>query len=206
MELDPDRVDRSWRSANVHVTYPGEFVQQLGEVFRPFVLLEVGNAWVTPFVERPITSFIHDHLHAIAAHAEFVDNRVERLRCVHPLVTLLEKLDALHRRVLNEQMEPASFVRHFEDAAHIIQNLQLLPFLNGYTDARSIAVEMLAGQPKQIRQMPTAGDPAFQPDRSQRWQAIRQAWRAIAPMFWGPRIELDEACAVMRQWIRDELG
>ncbi len=42
--LDPDTVDKSWRSANLHVTYPGRFVHQLGDVFRPFVLLEVGSA------------------------------------------------------------------------------------------------------------------------------------------------------------------
>lgn len=33
------------------------------------------------------------------------------VRCVHPIVTLLEKLDALHRRVPRQEIDPATFVR-----------------------------------------------------------------------------------------------
>ena len=48
-----------------------------------------------------------------------VDNRPRAVRCVHPIVTLLEKLDALMRRLPREDAAPATFVRHFEDAARI---------------------------------------------------------------------------------------
>jgi len=46
---------------------------------------------------------------------------------VPPLVTLLEKLDALSRRYARETLEPDGFARHYEDAAHIIRSLASLP-------------------------------------------------------------------------------
>jgi len=204
--LARDAVDKSWRSADVHVTYPGRFVHQLGDAFRPFVLLEVGSARVVPCVERALTSFVHDYLSSVGQLDEFTDNRPGAVRCVHPLLTLLEKLDALHRRVSNERAEPGSFVRHFEDAARIIAHADSLPRLDGYADARVLAAEMLEHKLRQIRQMPVVDDPAFRPDDGPRWQAIRQTWRGIGPMFWGPRIELDKACADIREWIGASLG
>ncbi len=64
------------------------------------MLLEVGAARVTPSVSRTLSSFVH---HWLDRHQpEFfdggpIDNR-PRVRCVHPLVTLIEKLDAISRR------------------------------------------------------------------------------------------------------------
>jgi hypothetical protein len=55
------------------------------------------------------------------------DNRPTRLRCVHPLVTLAKKLDALHRRVPREDASPAAFVHHFDDAAPVIHGSAKLP-------------------------------------------------------------------------------
>ena len=124
--LDPDMIDRSWRGANLRVTYPGRHLADPG-VMAPFVRLEVGNARVTPFVLRDMTSFVHDDLLAKELLVAFDDNRPKGLRCVHPLVTLLEKLDALHRRFPNERLEAATFVRHFEDAARIIAAERSLP-------------------------------------------------------------------------------
>lgn len=46
---------------------------------------------------------------------------------VRPLVTLLEKLDALTRRYNRAAIEADGFVRHYEDAARIIQALDRLP-------------------------------------------------------------------------------
>ena len=107
--LDEALADRSWRSAGIRVTYPGQHLHDLG-LLRPFVLLEVGSARVTPYVERDLSSFVHDTLEREGQLAAFEDNRPREVRCVHPLVTLIEKLDALHRRVPREDLDAATFV------------------------------------------------------------------------------------------------
>jgi hypothetical protein len=119
---------------------------------------------------------------------------------VHPLVTLLEKLDVLHRRVPNEKSEPPAFVRHFEDAARIIGAEALLLVLSDYDDARSLADDLL--RQKQIAALPRADDVAFALSRGARTDAIRAAHAAIAPTFWGPRIALDDACSAISAWIK----
>lgn len=99
--------------------------------------------------------------------AEFDDNRAKGVRCVHPLVTLLEKLDALHRRFPNEKAVPAAFVRHYEDAGRLIEGRAKLPPLEGYANVRALADEMLTQ--KQIVVMPSATDPALAPTDDARW-------------------------------------
>lgn len=56
--------DERYRSANFQVDYPGKHQGSLAAVLRPFVLLEIGSARVTPFVPRDMTSFVHEHLEA----------------------------------------------------------------------------------------------------------------------------------------------
>lgn len=198
VSLDRDAVDRSWRSAGLRVTYPGHHLAALGAL-RPFVLLEVGSARVTPFVERDMTSFVHEFLEAAGQLEGFEDNRPRAVRCVHPLVTLIEKLDALHRRVANEAVEPPVFVRHFEDAARIAAAASELPALESNVGTQDLAREML--EARQIRQLPESRDMAFTPVDNPRWAAIRTAYAAITPMFWGERTALDDACAAIREWI-----
>ena len=59
----PDN-ERRWRGANLEVRYRGRHLDALG-VLKPFVLLEVGSARVTPSLERDCTSFVHDYLDEI---------------------------------------------------------------------------------------------------------------------------------------------
>ena len=120
------------------------------------------------------------------------------MRCVHPLVTLIEKLDALHRRYPNEKATPATFVRHYEDAARLIQGSAELPSLEGYVNVRALVDEMLAQ--KQIAARPSAVDPALTPGDNARWEAVREAHATIETMFWGPRMTLEEATAAIRSW------
>jgi hypothetical protein len=196
-----EAVNADWaqRNANFRVEYPGLHLAQLPPPMRPYVLLEVGNARVTPSVARGMSSFVHDHLAEIGQLGAFTDSRPHGVRCAHPLVTLLEKIDALQRRALREDAEPATFVRHFEDAARIIVHASELPSLDGYENARALALEMHAQ--RQIARVPAADDDAFRVVESPRWGAIRRAHAAIANMFWGPRIEIDSACESIRSWI-----
>ena len=191
--VDPAFADRSLRGGNFRVVYPSQNSASLAAAMKPFVLLEVGSARVTPFVERDMTSFVHDELAAIGQLGDFQDNRPRAVRCVHPLVTLLEKLDALHRRVPRADVAPATFVRHFEDAAAIIAAERELPPLEGYEGPRVLAEEMV--DQRQLARVPSGADDAFRPDKGDRFSEIRRAHEAIAPIFWGKRMDLDEACA-----------
>ena len=195
-------IDKSWRAADVRVHYPGKHLADLGSVMKPFVLLEVGSARVTPAVERDMTSFVHDYLSASQQLSAYADNRPKAVRCVHPLVTLLEKLDALHRRVPKDS-EPGTFVRHFEDAARIVGVLDKLPVLEDYAGVRALVTEMVAE--RQLAAPPSSSDPAFTPASAARWDSIRTAHAAIAPMFWGPRVALEDACSAIRNWIAETL-
>jgi hypothetical protein len=127
VEVDEHRSDKYARGADFIGRYPGVLLDQLAPTLSPFVRFEVGRARVVPFVEMPLTSFVHDSLARQGQLADYVDNRPRAVRCVHPLVTLLEKLDALARRYARDVMEPDSFVRHYEDAAHIIRAASRLP-------------------------------------------------------------------------------
>jgi hypothetical protein len=195
-----DAEDSTWRSANLRVAYAGRHLADLG-VMKPYVLLEIGSARVTPFVLRDMSSFVHDHLVQERMVDQYEDNRPKAVRCVHPLVTLLEKLDALHRRFPKDHIDPASFVRHFEDAARIIDAEGTLAAMTDYTDLRALAKEMLAS--KQLASMPSAMDGAWSPAESPRWTATRAAYAAIAPMFWGNRIALDLACQKIRTRVQN---
>jgi hypothetical protein len=200
--LDREQAERSHRSAMFQVRYPGAFLDDLGGVLCPFVLLEVGSARVSPFVECELRGFVHAELAETGQAASYVDNRAVDVRCVHPLVTLLEKLDAISRRFPRAALDASAFVRHYEDAASIIAGFGTLPVLS--TTARELGEEM--ARQKQLRRLPAAGDPAFAAGSGEDWEAVRRAFDEIQPMFWGARVELEEACRLIRAWVAAELG
>ena len=194
LSLEDDPTTK-WRQANVRVNYPGKHLAEL-DAMLPFVKLEIGGARVTPFVETALSSFVHDKLVELQQLGDFDDNRPRAVRCVHPLVTVVEKLDALQRRFPRDAVAPATFVRHFEDVARVVQ--AALPPMDGYDSVVALADEMLAQ--RQISALPSATDSCFSPSEGPRWDGIRDAYEAIAPMFWGARIPLDEACEKIREW------
>lgn len=187
-------------NAGIEARYPGHHLAGLPPSMRPFVLLEVGDAKVRPFVERPIRSWVHDHLEARNMAGEFIANHPASVRCIHPLVTLLEKLDAISRR-FQASADPAQFIRHFEDAAHIILNSDGLPPLD--QGVKYLAREMHSQH--QIRRMPEASDPAFLLAEGPAFEALEQAFQSISAMFWGERIPLKSAFGIIRDWITQAL-
>lgn len=201
---DPTFEDPAHRGAQLRVEYPSRHLATLHAEMKPFVLLEIGNARVTPFVLRDMTSFIHDEVAAQGLAAEFLDDRPKAVRCVHPIVTLLEKLDALQRKVHRADVEPALFVRHFEDAARIAQREESLPPVEGFRDVRALADQML--EQRQLAKLPDSDDPAFRPDAGARFAEIERAHEATAPMYWGPRLGVERACVETRAWIDKRLG
>lgn len=198
LELERASLDKRARGASYRVLYPGLFLDDLGPQIRPFVLLEVGVARVTPHVERTLSSFVHDWLEQAGKLREYADTRPV-VRCVHPLVTLLEKIDAISRRYAREPLDPDSFIRHYEDAARIVRSLSELPALG--VDAAALAAEMF--RERQIARAPSADDPAFVlADPAKRRELLR-THASIAPMFWGERYSLEDACAILREWMAD---
>lgn len=204
VHLDRERADRHWRGAEIQVRYPGRRMERLGADMKPYVLLEVGSARVVPFVPCDLTSFVHEELASQGQLASFRENRPLGVRCVHPLVTLLEKLDALGRRADRPDAEPAVYVRHYEDAARIAEAFDRLPPLEDYADVRALAEEM--EEQGQLRHVPTAADGAFAPAGLAHAADIERAYERIGHMYWGPRLALDESCAAIRAWIRARLA
>ena len=94
-------------------------------------------------------------------------------------------------------MEPDTFVRHYEDAAQIVRAGDRLPEM-GMTTA-ALADDMLAQ--KDIAALPHADEPALLLAIPEKRAAVERAYAKIAPMYWGPRIPLDEACETICGWL-----
>ncbi len=197
---DRNRVDKRARNVDYLGHYPGSRLDQLASAMSPFVRLEVGHARVVPYVRIPLSSFVHDYLHTKELLGDYDKNRPRSVRCVHPLVTLFEKLDAMTRRYEREPIEAEAFVRHYKDAAWIIRSLERLPAIK--TSVGELARDMVAT--KDLRALPSPDEVALQLADPDKRQAISKAYTEIAPMFWGPRIPLDETCTVIRSWIADQ--
>lgn len=188
--LDPDG-----RGADYKVAYPGQFLETVLAPNSPFVKLEVGRALVTPSVDRPVKSFVHEYLEERGQLGEYADNRAAAVRCVHPRVTLIEKLDAIAAR-FDKNREPSEYIRHYEDAARIIQAEGTLPTLE---ESLEETVRQMASSLRLKRVAPSS-HPAFG-DSPPNDVDLQKAYSAIAPMFWAPRHSLDETRAIIREWL-----
>jgi hypothetical protein len=194
--LDTTHMDRRARSADYLGRYPGLLAGHLPATMSSFVRFEVGRARVVPYVEMPLTSFVHDYLESEGMLGDYKDNRPKAVRCVHPLVTLLEKFDAMARRYARDVLEPDSFVRHYEDAAQIIRAVDRLPSIE--MTAKALAENMLAQ--KDIAALPNETAPSLVLSEPTKRALVEQAYNEIAPMFWGKRIPLDEARQIILDW------
>jgi hypothetical protein len=197
IERDRSRIDKRARRADYLGHYPGVRLDQLAPAMSPFVRLEVGHARVVPHVEKMLSSFVHDTLDAQGMLGDYEDNRPRAVRCVHPLVTLFEKLDAMARRYARDVIEADTFVRHYEDAAQIVRCVDDLPPIE--MTIAELAQDMVAK--KDMRALPSPDEPALRLDDPDKREAIERAYARIAPMFWGHRIPLEDACATVRSWL-----
>lgn len=120
-EGSDDRVRSAW----IEVRYPARYAEHLPVATRRFVLVEVGRARVVPFVACDISSWVHDWLERESQLVTFTDNRPRAVRCVHPWVTCLEKLEAIARedgKVLppsaHEAFVPLAGDRRWDEVRH----------------------------------------------------------------------------------------
>jgi hypothetical protein len=173
------------------------------------VLLELAHAddhcAIAPSVDVPVTSFVHEYLRVQGLwDAHVVNNGETMVACVHPIVTLIEKLDAITRRYdrPDDRFAPATFARHYEDAARIILAADRLPPLT--EQPRGIAADMYTRG--LIRQIVTNTHPAFTLVDASRREAIGQAYAALSNMYWIPQMSLAETCEAIRCWVSAELS
>jgi hypothetical protein len=167
---------------------------------RPFVLLEAGRARVVPFEARQITSWVGDWLAARSIPDLPTAPRVDGLRCVHPWVTAIEKIEAIAYRFARPDLPATTFVRHYEDLAWVIRRRGALS--NLADGVAGLVSEMRAA--RDIRGLPGPEHAAFNPSmEGARWREVEDAWSAMAPMFWGPRIALAETCAEVREVLNE---
>ncbi len=183
-------------NAVYYLDYASRFANTAGMVERS-VQLEIAPDVIYAAVPCRVTSFSHDVLSPVQA-AGFIDNRPASLFCAHPVATLLGKLDAIcnqHRKAI----DPSRYVRHFEDAHHIITKLRNLPDLPAGMTVQELAMLMRADN--QIRRSYNAQDDAFTlPDAVDR-DALERAHAALGIWHWGPRVPLLDACATIRDWL-----
>jgi len=129
----------------------------------------------------------------------FQANQVPALACVHPMVTLVEKLDAIGRRFIRADLEAKTFVRHYEDAVHIIRSLDALPPMGDFGRIEDLFLDLL--RLNQIRGLPSPQSQALTPDGSVRWLELNRAHADIAPLFWGARVTLEDAARDIRTFL-----
>jgi len=210
--LAPDE-EETYINPKFRVSYNGHHLAQLhseGSIIKPYVLLELAHAddhcAIAPAVDVPISSFVHEYLTSrrFWDTSDVINNHADAVACVHPVVTLLEKLDAITRRYhrSDDRFSASTFARHYEDAARIIGAIDQLPDIP--SSPRALAEDMQ--KRGLIRQVVRANDEAFILPRADRRAEVQTAYSALGRMYWVPQMPLAEACDAIRGWIATSLS
>ncbi len=113
--------DKALRSFNYELVYPGSLASNIPAPMKPFVLIEAGFARVEPSIPRVIISYVHEFLDK---HGMSFPGSIPKVKCIHPAVTLFEKIDAINRRLSSpNKVKAETYIRHFEDCYAIIKVL-----------------------------------------------------------------------------------
>ena len=193
------------RHANRHINALFELKydpksEDSGVILQRFVQLELAPDTIHATVQQPVTSLVHDAL-SLDQLTGYIDNRPKALACAHPMVTLLGKLDAICNQH-SKQSDPSRYIRHFEDAHHIISAIPSLPALPDRMTVQALAAFMRADG--QIRRSYNAHDEAFTlPDAEDR-ASLEAAHRVLHTWYWGRRVSLMDACATIQAWLTRE--
>lgn len=191
LELQEGSFDPRKSRAEYRFHYPSQRLRTLPTGLSGFVLLELGRATVTPCVEKPLSSFVHDHAQEMKVIGGVTDNRPAAVRCLHPVVTLVEKISAIHKCV-REEKAPETFVRHYEDAARIIASEKDLPPLAEH--------ELAELKTKHLAKLTPRGDSFLLPPGG-RLRELERAYDRIGNMFWGDRIPIGTCSVQIQDWV-----
>jgi hypothetical protein len=107
---------------------------------------------------------------------------------------MLDKLDAVVKRYERKDFSPEEFIRHYEDLAHLIDNVDGFPPLS--EEDRRTVIERSLGDREVY-----PDSPAFLLDDDDRRERIESAYEEIKPMFWGVRVPLSECCTKVVNWL-----
>lgn len=198
----PEHRSKAYRGIVVAASYPILF-PDIPVDLRPFVQLEIGHARVEPCEELPLTSWVHEKLVDLKQMSDYTDNRPAKIRCINPFVTLIEKLDAIAKKFERDRMDAVGFVRHYEDCAHIIEQMEGLALPDGQS-VRALAQEM--HEEKQIAAMPDPRAPCLRPVDDDKWRELTQASQRIDSWFWGDRPSLADCCTQIVAFIEHEIA
>ena len=198
--------DGTSRNLNVRLDWPVHInTQASASPMKDYVLLEIGSTRVTPCLERDISSWVHDELQLVGHAGDYVDN-LPRIRCLHPLVTLIEKLTILEKRVPDASCPAERFIRHYEDVAHIAR-----AHLNGelptHDDCADVVALVTEMRRIKLDELTAPNVLAFNPDllTSERRAALERAHAAIGRLFFGKREGLNDCATQIRTWVQEKL-
>ncbi len=186
-------------NAIYYLEYESKF-QETGVPLHKSVQLEIAPDTIYAVVPRRVASLVHDSLSSDQLMG-YISNRPEMLSCAHPVATLLGKLDAIcnqHARA----SDPSRYVRHFEDAHHIIAAIPSLPPLLDNMTVQELAAHMR--EDNQIRRSYNAQNAAFTLSDPVDRAALDVAYAELRMWHWGPRVSLLEACNTIREWLARE--
>ena len=206
LEILPE-AEAAYRNVKVKVDYGAArapALQHAGPGLKPYILLELafnerGRTALEPCLVQAMSSEIHEALERRGLAGGFTWNAPTEVRCLHPMVTLWEKLDAISRRYAREPevFAAASFVRHYEDAARIIQRVADFP-LQGTTPS---ALREQLMQDRHLRRRIEPTDECLTLTCELRAPLVAEAYAALAPMYWDERLTLEDATHTIREWL-----
>lgn len=121
------------------------------------------------------------------------------MQCVHPILTLWEKLDAIARRYDRPaaRFDPTSFVRHYEDIARIILRENEFSLTNATPS--SVREALLKG--RHIHKTVTATDDSLVLSDQAKRAAVTEAYDALRPMYWQDQMPLEDALQTITHWL-----
>lgn len=191
--------DRHFRALKLRAEYH-EVTGSLPPPLSGGVLLELGNARVTPSELRPIQSWAMEFALRQKIRG-FLEVQPLEIHCIRPEVTLLEKIEAIARRYSGER-DASEIIRHFEDCASIIAFME-----NGKdrdaVSVRDLYYEMLTTRDNKLDYSAEPSLLAF--DRLDRNHELEQAWSHADAMHWGERRPVLECMKMIRKFVKDKL-
>jgi hypothetical protein len=132
IKRDPDFDDTEKnRSGGIRLYYQSHTPTLEG--LKDGILLEAGFDTVTPNKPIDISSWIWEHLVAINASSNYINNTAIGVHCYHPGYTLIEKLQTIVRKYRSKDNPGATddknFMRQYYDVYCLLGNAEIQEFI-----------------------------------------------------------------------------
>lgn len=120
--------DSKYRCAGIRLNYKSHF--NLDPMLKDGVLLEVGFDQITPNVNIDISSWAFNI--CLKNDVLVYDNTARSITCYNPEYTFVEKLQAVSKKVRQQQdtgVFDTNFLRHYYDIYKLLHNISVLSFI-----------------------------------------------------------------------------